>query len=197
MDDADQLTAPSSTLALFGSILRNAENEASGDESGQGRAKLFHIATKLSKLNLLDDNASSVDSNGGVWEVIVQFLARYPDYALYRPLPDRKDKDTIVGGDGANIKDDHHGEQEEMVVWLLPRMLRRLAILGLSSSSSFSFATKSNKLRTLIEDWITRTLLSLSVEYYHKEENGVPKQREIFKELLAILQGARPYGTKL
>ena len=188
MASADIFAAPSSTLALFRDILRNAESEAFSDDSGQGRAKLFHIATKLAKLNLLDEDASSAGSSNAIWEIILNFLTRYPDYALYRPVSEHENK---VGNLQNCTEDQEDGQelQEEMGVWLLPRLLRRLATL-VSASGPLS-ASKSKELRVRYETWISRTLQSLPAQFYRKEENGVLKHRIIVIELLTLLRGVR------
>jgi len=188
----EPLEAPSSTIALFNTILRNAEGENDGSE--QGRTRLFHIATKLAKMNLKEEAKSSGSSSNvvandtAIWEVIVNFLQKYQDYALYRPPAER-----TKAGSSNNVQNNgtHEEEQEEeMAVWFLPQMLRKLALLGTPPPKlSVANAKRYEKLKLSMEECTARIANTLHTQFYRPGEDGVDKHREYLAELLNTLEG--------
>lgn len=176
-DSPGHLEPPDSTLALFQDCLRTSV------DTDQGRAKLFRLAAKLVKLNLSDDRQAS--RHGAVWDIIVAFLNRYPDFILFRQDPDNAaTKSATGGGDGRG--QDHEQEQEEMGCWLLPRLLRRLAVLG--EGTDVGHHELSTKLSHAVEAAIVQMLHSLADHHWHREEKGIHKQREMAVELVNVMQ---------
>jgi hypothetical protein len=180
-----RLDAPSATFDVFAQLVRHAETDAgssaagSGQADGERRTKLFMMATKLAKLNLVQDTSSSASSSLAIWETVLQFLKAYPDYIFYKPA---REAPATNGHDGRH--DEEAEEEEEMGAWLLPRLLRRLAVLGAEARPS----EKVNKLKESAEGWLSSILTALSKQFYAKEWNGVAKQREYVHELLSLLK---------
>lgn len=176
--------APSATLDVFAQLVRH-DAGASGDGKAEGerRTKLFMMATKLAKLNLLEDSASSsssLNASLAIWETVLQFLKAYPDYLFYKP--------AIAQSEVAE-----HEEPEEMGVWLLPRLLRRIAVLGAEARPS----DKVNNIKETAEAWLSSILAALSTQFYRKEQGGISKQREYVQELLSLLQSMPSIPDKL
>lgn len=152
-----------STLSLFTSILNKAEADYTAATTSSNsdnhnaaapataavttaRAKLFHIATQLVRLNLSHDDSSSNSANTiKLWCIILRFLHKYPDYALYRIVGSEKknnnkktrqnDKQDEVGD---SLQDGEDTENEEVAYWLLPRLLRCMITAQTSSPSTKS-----------------------------------------------------------
>lgn len=194
------------TLALFDTILKKAEAEAAGDQSGQGRAKLFHIVTKLIKLNLQDEEVHSQENSAALWAIILDFLERYPDYALYRPAVDAtsaaagQQQQKTSNGQGSSDVSEADPFTGEMLAWLLPRMIRRIAVIqaedlargqqtlaevAAESSPSQWNATFTGK----SEKWLADTLSRFATHFYHREEGGLAKRRQLMQTLLTLHQG--------
>lgn len=183
----ERLDAPSATLDVFAQLIRHdAGGSGSGRAEGERRTKLFMMATKLAKLNLKDESAStssspSSDSSLAIWETVLQFLKAYPDYIFYKP-PVREHSNGSDHGP-------HDEQSEEMAAWLLPRLLRRIAVLGAEARPS----EKVNKIKQAAEEWLSAVLGSLSSQFYQQQFNGIAKQREYVHELLSLVQ-CEPFG---
>lgn len=213
-----------STLSLFTTILNKAEadfiaagagaaatandNNASSTTSVTARAKLFHIATQLVRLNLSHDDTHH-SSNGSVklWCIILRFMSKYPDYALYRIIASSSKKETKTRQNGYQDErnDDEEGQDdEEMVYWLMPRLLRCM-ILHQSTRSPLKIPADGEGVQAGKADgdasaddvvkqgekWICYTLTNCSRSWYRREEGGLRRRRELVKALLKVAQGER------
>lgn len=273
----DEEDPSNSTLALFSTILQKAEadfissttklkdtntnrinpsntqiDSGTNGQHGEGaaRARLFHIATQLARLNLQDEllpvqqghrqatrgyhhpqEAAIVENAGRLWKLILSFMERYPDYALFKIiLPSAQHKQTgktrqIDGNDNDQEQEEEEDETEDISIWLLPRLLRCIILSSTSASlssnqkekvnrgatptkaSSFTtrtttttaVAAKAGEERDVREEvvdngeqWITNLIINHLRLFYHREEGGLSKAREIVKSLIRLAQGKYP-----
>jgi hypothetical protein len=236
-----------STLSLFTTILSKAESDyLAASSSPSSKAKLFHIATQLARLNLSEEiegeegeDTASTEQAIQLWCIFLRFIIRYPDYALYRIIDNgstsqakQQEKKKKEGGrvngtndqqeeqhDGENgnrqheeENDDDEDEQqgEEMIYWLLPRLLRAIALSNSHSSprSRRKQQTESSEHNDLEqaqrdehvekdenditqqgEQWISNVIENYSRIFYHREEGGQGKRRYLVKVLIKIANG--------
>lgn len=234
-----------STLSLFTTILSKAESDyLAASTSSSSKAKLFHIATQLARLNLSEeiegeDDTATTEQAIQLWCIFLKFIIRYPDYALYRIIDNgstsqakQQEKKKKEGGrvngtndqqeeqhDGENgnrqheeENDDDEDEQqgEEMIYWLLPRLLRAIALSNSHSSprSRRKQQTESSEHNDLEqaqrdehvekdenditqqgEQWISNVIENYSRIFYHREEGGLGKRRYLVKVLMKIANG--------
>jgi hypothetical protein len=205
-------------------------NGGSSIRRDASRIKLFVIATKLVRLNLQDDEEDDEDDDAKdnadirkdkasaspailLWSMILDFMKRYPEYALFEIVPESTSRDQHQQQDNVheendNENDDDDGddddERESVGVWLLPRLLRRLAIIGASptttAAAAASAATNMNTdliqgedsradFERKAQEWIMSLICDYSSCYYRKSEGGVNKKRELVRALLKLAQG--------
>lgn len=210
---------PPSTLALFSTILSKAENDFLQSQSTlstnatiqqqqlqDARAKLFHITTQLAKLNLLDDlllhsssNDESIIQNGiKLWILILDFMNRYPDYALFKIVIEEESSHADNDNEEAEEK-----ISEEMSIWLLPRLLRCMilskttTIINATShgnpaqqpGSQQDRARDKEILMEKGENWMKEVISDQLRLFYHREEGGLKRRRELVSVLIKLAQG--------
>lgn len=236
-----------STLSLFTSILHKQEQEyiasasSSSKEDGSNKLKLFDLATRLIVLNLSHDNEGS---NGvKIWTIILQFMQRHPDYAISTLKPEhystpllsknkkkrRQDGHHDDHGDGGQeqeVDEDGDGDEEKMVYWLIPRLLRCIIVQASSSTSSTPSKStrsptssssrsvnvngRSNASRkvqgqiqqeeqegqqednTVVhqgEKWIFDVVTHCLKVWFHRDEGGMQRRRELVHALIKLAQG--------
>jgi len=228
MNDGDK--DPPSTLALFNTILQTAENEFLQSTSAihnnsstepsiiqqqQARAKLFYIATQLAKLNLQDE-LNSIQNQCRLWELILHFMIKYPDYALFKiviPATSTPQQlNTRPNGNNTAAEEEEGQETtEEMSIWLLPRLLRCMILSKDSSINALetnignylgnkntreqvqenkkSAGGSQQSILEKGENWIKELLSNHLRLFYHHEEGGLAKRRELVRVLIKLAQG--------
>lgn len=210
---------PPSTLALFSTILSKAENDFLQSQSTistnatiqqqqlqEARAKLFHITTQLARLNLSDEsllhsssNDESVIQNGiKLWILILDFMNRYPDYALFKIVIEEEPSHADNDNEEAEEK-----ISEEMSIWLLPRLLRCMilskttTIINATShgnpaqqpGSQQDRARDKEILMEKGENWMKEVISDQLRLFYHREEGGLKRRRELVSVLIKLAQG--------
>ena len=183
-------------------MLESAEKDAALD-AGK-RVKLFESATKMKALLEEDDGGHNMP----LWHGLVGFLERNPEYATYRPHLSGRTRTaaaTTSNGAGGDEQDEDSRLGEPMGIWLLPRLLRRLAIAdplpsmtngkgkagGKISGPGSNDATRAAAviLKQKIENWLAVAVPLLAQQFFRQEQNGVQLHRELVTELLTVSKG--------
>ena len=177
--------APQSTSKLFDDILTRAEAE---DARNNDRERLFKITTQLVKLNLGKSTSGSKEYFANIWNTFLSFLQRYPEYIVHRPsLAENGSNGIAESSTDAAL----HDSSEPMLVWLLPRVLSRLAAM-----TSFITEVDQEALRQkqALEQWLSSAIASLGAQLCNVRSNGVGLQREIVEELILLLHSEAIFG---